>query len=254
MSTTLNIKTRIKNGEAVFGTFCNIPSTTMIDALGYAGMDFCILDTEHGPMNTESIADLVMVANGVQVDPIVRVGKNDELLILRALDVGALGVQVPKINTKEDAEIVVDSVKYSPIGSRGLSIFTKAGSYFCDSGEDHTDKQNEKTMTIVHIEGKDAISNIDSIISVDGIDVIFLGPYDISQSLGIPGKVDDERVSTIIKEMVKRSKSMDMAVGSYAKDIDMAKWLKGLGVQYIAINVDSTIYMQACKSIVAELS
>ena len=99
----MSIKQRIKSGETVIGTFCLVPSTTLIDTLGYAGMDFCILDSEHGPLDMQSMTDLVMVANGVGVDPIIRVGNNDDNLILRALDVGAAGVQVPQVNAKQDA-------------------------------------------------------------------------------------------------------------------------------------------------------
>ncbi len=249
-----SIKTRIKNGETVIGTFCIVPSTTMIDTLAYSGMDFCIIDTEHGPIDVGSISDLVLAANGAGIDPIVRVSRNDETLILKSLDTGALGVQIPQINTKQEAEKVVKAVKYDPLGERGLSIFTKAGEYFSNDGANHTDIQNEKTMSVIHIEGLVGLKNLDEILDVNNIDVIFLGPYDISQSLGMPGKVDNDIVSNTIKEAVHKTKSAGRAVGSYAKDIQMAKWLKGLGVQYIAVNVDATIYMQACKNIVKEIN
>ena len=93
MSNKVSIKKRIKNGEVVVGPFCIVPSGTMIDTLGYSGMDFCILDTEHGPLDMQTITDLILVAKGTGVDPIVRVGENNERLILRALDIGAAGVQ-----------------------------------------------------------------------------------------------------------------------------------------------------------------
>ncbi len=104
MSNQESIKNKIKRGETVVGPFCIVPSATLIDTLGYSGMDFCILDTEHGPLDMQSITDLVMVANGTGIDPIVRVGENNERLILRALDVGASGVQLPQINVKQDAQ------------------------------------------------------------------------------------------------------------------------------------------------------
>tara|TARA_R110000824_G_scaffold222484_1_gene410116 strand:- start:95 stop:862 length:768 start_codon:yes stop_codon:yes gene_type:complete len=254
MTTRDSIKTRIKNGETVIGTFCIIPSATMIDTLLYSGMDFCIIDTEHGPIDVGSISDLVLTANGAGVDPIVRVSRNDETLILKSLDAGALGVQIPQVNTKQEAEKVVKAVKYSPTGDRGLSPFTKAGGYFSNNGINHTDIQNEKTMSVIHIEGLAGLKNLDEILDVNDIDVIFLGPYDISQSLGIPGKVDDNLVSDAIKKAVDKTKSLGRAVGSYAKDIETAKWLKGLGVQYIAVKVDATIYMQACKNIIKEIN
>ena len=205
MSNQESIKNKIKRGETVVGPFCIVPSATLIDTLGYSGMDFCILDTEHGPLDMQSITDLVMVANGTGIDPIVRVGENNERLILRALDVGASGVQVPQINVKQDAQDVIDAAKYDPLGHRGLSIFTRAGDYFVNKGENHTDKQNEDPMVIVHIEGKRGLDNLDEIMEVEGIDVLFLGPYDISQSLGIPGQVTDKIVANAMKEAVDLS-------------------------------------------------
>ena len=248
-----DLKRRLQAGETVVGPFVIIPSVPMVDTLGYSGMDFCIIDTEHGPVSQESATDLVIAAQGVGVAPIIRVGDNDERLILRALDIGAEGVQVPQINCVEDADTVVHSAKYAPLGERGLSIFTRAGNYFKDAAEGHTDRQNEETMTVVHIEGRRGLDNLESIMTVDGIDVLFLGPYDISQSLGVPGDVRNPIVETALREATDKARSQGRAVGSYAKDIEMGKWLIDLGIQYIAINVDATIYMQACESIVREL-
>ena len=108
-------------------------------------------------------------------------------------------------------------------------------------------------MVIVHIEGKKGLDNLDEIMEVDGIDVLFLGPYDISQSLGIPGQVRDEKVANAMKEASYKARKAGRAVGSFAKDVEMGKWLKDLGVQYISINTDATIYMQGCEAIAREL-
>ena len=247
------LKRRLQAGETVIGPFVIIPSVPLVDTLGYSGMDFCIIDTEHGPISQESATDLVIAAQGVGVAPIIRVGDNDERLILRALDIGSEGVQVPQINEIRDAEAVVHAAKYAPIGERGLSIFTRAGNYFKDGGGDHTDRQNDETMTVVHIEGKKGLDNLESIMTVDGIDVLFLGPYDISQSLGVPGDVRNPIVESALREATAKARAQGRAVGSYAKDVEMGKWLIDLGIQYISINVDATIYMQACEAIATEL-
>lgn len=248
-----NLKKRLQAGDVVVGPFVIVPSMTMVDTLGYAGIDFCIIDTEHGPVDMQTATDLVIAAQGTGVSPIIRVGDNDERLILRALDIGSDGVQVPQINSIADAEKVVHSAKYSPLGERGLSIFTRAGNYFKDGGDNHTDRQNEETMIVVHIEGRKGLDNLDEIMTVDGIDVLFLGPYDISQSLGVPGDVRSSKVEAALKEATDKARSQGRAVGSYAKDVEMGKWLIDLGVQYLSINVDATIYMQACEKIVHDL-
>lgn len=251
------LKQRLQQGETLLGPFVIVPSCTLVDTLGYAGMDFCILDTEHGPLGIERCADLVIAAQGSGVAPVIRVGGNDERLILRALDIGADGVQVPQINVRGDAEQVVHAAKYSPDGQRGLSLFTRAGHYFREGGavdgRCHTDRQNGETTVVVHIEGRRGLDNLEEIMEVPGIDVLFLGPYDISQSLGIPGQVRTPQVEKALRSAAEQARRAGRAVGSYAKDTEMAKWLLDLGIQYLSINVDATIYMQACERIVREL-
>ena len=247
------LKRKLQAGETVVGPFVIIPSAALVDTLGYSGMDFCILDTEHGPLSMETVADLVIAAQGSGVAPIVRVGENDEWPILRALDIGAEGVQVPQVNVVDDARRVVRAAKYSPLGERGVSVFTRAGNYYKDDAEGHPERQNDETMTVVHIEGKAGLDNLDEIMTVDGIDVLFLGPYDISQSLGVPGDVRSKIVEDALKEAASRARAQGRVVGSYAKDVEMGKWLIDLGVQYLSINVDTTIYMQACERIVRSL-
>ena len=248
-----NLKKRLQAGEVVVGPFVIVPSVSLMDALGYSGMDFCIIDTEHGPVSAETATDLVIAAQGTGIAPIIRVGDNDERLILRSLDIGAEGVQVPQINSIDDANKVVRSAKYAPIGERGLSIFTRAGNYFADDGAGHTDRQNAETSVVVHIEGKRGLDNLDEIMTVDGIDVLFLGPYDISQSLGVPGEVRSPQVEAALSAASAKARAAGRAVGSYAKDVEMGKWLIGIGVQYLAINVDAIIYAQACEQIAKAL-
>jgi 4-hydroxy-2-oxoheptanedioate aldolase len=247
------LKKKLQAGETVVGPFVIIPSAALVDTLGYSGMDFCILDTEHGPLSMETVADLVIAAQGSGVAPIVRVGENDEWPILRALDIGADGVQVPQVNVVDDARRVVRAAKYSPLGERGVSVFTRAGNYYKDDAAEHPERQNDETMTVVHIEGQAGLDNLDEIMTVDGIDVLFLGPYDISQSLGVPGDVRSKIVEDALKEAASKARAQGRVVGSYAKDVEMGKWLIDLGVQYLSINVDATIYMQACERIARAL-
>lgn len=247
------LKKKLQAGETVIGPFVIVPSATLIDALGYSGMDFCILDTEHGPLSMEKVSDLVIAAQGSGIAPIVRVGGNEEWPILRALDIGADGVQVPQINVVDDARRVVHAAKYAPLGQRGVSVFTRAGNYYKDEAVDHPARQNEETLIVVHIEGQRGLDNLDEIMTVEGIDVLFLGPYDISQSLGVPGEVRSPIVEAALKEAAAKARAKGRVVGSYAKDVEMGKWLIDLGVQYLSINVDATIYMQACEQIARAL-
>lgn len=248
-----SLKNRLQKGEMVVGPFVIIPSPPLVETLGHAGMDFCIIDTEHGPISLESATDLVMAAQGSGTAAIVRVGNNEERLILRALDIGADGVQVPQINDADDARRVIHAAKYAPMGARGMSLFTRAGDYYANRGAGHTDRQNAETMVVVHIEGRRGLDALDSIMTVEGIDVLFLGPYDISQSLGVPGEVRSPKVEKALQDAAAIARAKGRAVGLYARDVDMGKWLKDLGVQYLAVNVDATIYLQACEALAKAL-
>lgn len=246
------LKRRLKAGEVVVGPFCIVPSLAMVEAAGLAGMDFVIIDTEHGPIDISKAEDMCRAADAVGIAPVVRVGENHHWLILRALDIGSAGVEIPQINDLASARLAVESAKYAPIGDRGLSIFTRGGDYGL-LGPKHTQKLNEDQTVIVHIEGVRGVKNLDEILTVDGIDVMFLGPYDLSASLGIPGQVEDPRVEKLMREAAAKTKAAGKVVGSYAKDAAMARRLIDMGVQFLSYQVDATIYMYACQEMVKQI-
>jgi len=245
-------KERLQAGEVVLGPFTIVPEPIMATALGIAGMDFMILDTEHGPYDMMDVEKMCHAADGAGIAPIVRVGENNDWKILRALDVGATGVQVPQISCKADAEAVVRGAKYTPLGERGLSIITRGGD-LGTRGLEYTNLANEETVVIIHIEGVEGVRNLDEVLTVDNIDVIFLGPYDLSQSLGIPGQVEDPRVEGAIRDCVSKIKAAGKSAGSFAKDATIAKRLIDMGVQYMSVSVDAAIYKDACADIVSQL-
>ena len=245
-------KERLRAGEVVVGPFTLVPEPIMISALGIAGMDFVVLDMEHGPFDLGEVETLCHAADSAGIAPIVRVGELNAWMILRALDVGATGVQVPQITCKSDAESVVKAAKYRPIGDRGLSIVTRAGE-LGTRGPHYTDLANEETVVVIHIEGVEGIRNLDEVLEVDHIDVVFLGPYDLSQSLGIPGQVEDPRVEGAIRDAVRKIRAAGKFAGSFAKDTVIARRMIEMGVQYMSVSVDAAIYKDACAAIVREL-
>ena len=243
------LKTRLKAGEVVLGPFVNLSSPALVEIAAFAGFDFLILDTEHGPLDVAACEDLCRVADAVGISPVVRVRENDAPQILRALDIGAAGVQVPQICTKADAQAVVHAGKYAPQGMRGLSPYTRAA-WYSAHGTRVTDRLNDLSALLVHVEGVEGLNNLDDILSVKGLDVIFLGPYDLSQSLGIPGQVTDPRVVDRMKDATGRIRDAGLAVGTFADGPDAAKRWIDAGVQYISISVDTGIYLKGCRDIV----
>jgi len=243
------LKRKLQQGEVVFGPFMNCAYPALIEICGLAGFDFAVIDLEHGALNTLVAEDLCRAADCTGIAPIVRVRKNDAPQIQRALDIGSAGVQVPQIETKADAEAAVRGAKYSPMGARGLSFATRAGLYTA-AGTGITNQMNEESLTIVHVEGERGIANIAEIVSVPHIDVIFLGPYDLSQSLGIPGQIGDRRVIELMQNAVSTIRSAGKAVGTFADNPEIAKRWVDAGVQYIGLGVDVAIFLQACQALV----
>ena len=245
---TRTLRERLLDGETTVGTFQLIDSPMVSEMAGLAGMDFVVVDQEHGPLTAETSVGLCAAAERGGAAPIVRVRENSEAEIQRALDVGAAGVEIPQIETRADAEVAVDHARFDPLGERGLSPYVRAGGY--TGRDDYTARQNEETTVIVHIEGERGVDNLDDILAVEGIDVLFLGPYDMSQSLGISGQVRDDRVEDLMQEVCDRAAEEDKVVGTYADDPEMAEQWIDAGAQYVAIHVDGAILTHAFEDIV----
>jgi 4-hydroxy-2-oxoheptanedioate aldolase len=243
------LKRKLKRGEVVLGPFINCAYPAFIEICGHAGFDFAVIDMEHGALNTLVAEDLCRAADCVGLAPIVRIRKNDAPQIQRALDIGSAGVQVPQIETQSDAADVVRGAKYSPLGSRGLSFYTRAGVYAA-AGTQITNQLNEESLIVIHVEGIRGVENIEEIVSVPHIDVIFLGPYDLSQSLGIPGQVQDSRVIDLMQKCVTTIRNAGKAAGTFTDNPETAKQWIDAGVQYIALGVDVGIFLRACEGLV----
>lgn len=242
------LRQRLEAGDAVLGTFQTINSPIVAEIAGLSGMEFVILDQEHGPLTAQSSLALCQAAERGGASPVIRVRSNTVPEIQRALDVGASGVEVPQVETRADAEAAVNAARFSPIGDRGLNPYIRAGEY--NGGRDYAERQNRETAVILQVEGQAGIDNLGDILEVDGADVIFLGPYDLSQSLGIPGQIRHERVTDLMEEASERAAAAGKIVGTYAEDPEMARdWLDA-GAQYVAILLDAKILVDAYGSLV----
>lgn len=248
-----SFKELLDTKDTVFGVFCKTNDPFFIKVLGKSGFDFVILDNEHGPNSIRETFPLVMTAWATGMYPIVRVGKLEDIRIQRTLDLGIAGVQIPQIQSKEDAEKVRRFSKFHPKGKRGMCRYVMAADGGLVSGADYFSGQNDDVAVIIHIEGKEGIDCLDDIIAVEDIDVIFIGPYDLSQSLGIPGQVQDPRVVSAIETIVTKCKAKKKHVGIYVDDVATAKKYKDMGIKYIGISVDVNIFAKACKSMADQL-
>ncbi|MBD3184560.1 aldolase [Candidatus Poribacteria bacterium] len=248
-----HMKSKLKAGKTVIGSFLKITDPAVIEIMGRAGFDFGIIDMEHGPIGYETAQNLIRAAEVAGICPIIRVSENDPVCILRALDIGAQGVEVPQIRSAKDAKKTAESARYFPEGKRGVCRYVRAARYSSMERQEYFRKANESVLTIVHLEGIEAIENLDSIMSVDGVDILFIGPYDLSQSVGVPGQVSHPSVIEQMEKVITRAKDADKIVGTFADDISAAKRWLDVGVMYVAISVDVGILYDACRNMVTGL-
>ncbi len=259
MKKRMSLKDSLKRGKVVYGPWCVIPSPSTINVIAATGVDFVIIDMEHGPQGFETVEDMIRAAEVEGCAAIVRVAKNDESLILSALDIGATGVIVPHIESREDAVKAIAHVKYYPAGQRGFSPFTRAGGYSLHNVKDHAEKQNRKTMVILLLEGKGGINNLDDILSIKDIrskiDIIYIGAYDLSQAIGHPGQVDHPEVRRQMEVCIRKIKAKGIAAGGYvAKNDKDIQWMTKLGMQFITLMPDCTILFHAFESLYPVIS
>lgn len=242
---------KIVSGDTVIGPFMKTCDPAFVEASGWAGMDFVILDMEHGPVSIQSMQNNIRGAQVAGVLPVVRVPSITEEAIGKALDIGAAAIEIPQISNAEDAQKAVRLAKFYPDGERGMCRFVRAANYSMAAKEEYFAKANE-TMVIAQLEGTEAIQNMDEIFDVPGIDIAFIGPYDLSQSLGVPGQTTHPAVVEAMKKIIKSAKERGMAVGTFTDSAETMKMWMDAGVQYISYSVDVGIFAEACKSIRAQ--
>jgi len=233
----------------VVGPFTKASDPAFIEIMGYAGWDFVIIDLEHGPNSVQIVQNLIRAAQIANIFPIVRVKENTPPVIKEVLDIGAGGIHVPQIINVDAAKEVMELAKFAPQGMRGVDRFSRAADYSAMDKFKYFKEANEAVI-ILGLEGKEAIEKVDDIISLEGIDVIFAGPYDISQSLGITGQFDHPRVAEKVSEIVDKCAPKGIAVGNFVETIESAKKWIDLGVKYISYSVDVGIFYDACQEIV----
>jgi 4-hydroxy-2-oxoheptanedioate aldolase len=243
------VKKKLQSGRHVIGTWSVIPSPIVTDIICSAGLDFIIIDAEHGPVTFETAQEMAITCESRGVSPIMRVGDVDESSILRALDIGMHGVQIPNIRNIEDVHKVIQYAKYPPIGDRGFSPFTRAGDYSLKNATKITDKANSNTLIGINVEGVDAINNIDEILSVDDLDIVFIGLFDLSKALDIPGEVDHPKVLSYLEDLSEKISNAGKYPGTIAVSAEKMNSFIGMGLKYILYLVDCEILKSGYQSV-----
>ncbi len=246
-----DFKDKLKQG-AVYGPFSKTCDPGFVEIVGHAGFDFIILDLEHGPNSVQTLQNLIRAAALANVLPIVRVKEGVHSVVGEVLDIGAAGIQVPQITSAQEAREIVQLAKFSPVGSRGVCRFVRAASYSALDRFAYFQAANE-ALVIVQLEGQQAIDNLQDIVNVPGIDVIFIGPYDLSQSLGVPGQIDHPLVENKMKEIIAACQQKGVYVGTFVDTLKNARKWRTAGVRYISYSVDVGLFYEQCSSVLNRL-
>lgn len=249
MGSENSLQKSLENGESTLGTWSVITSPTAAEIMGKAGLDFTILDLEHGPLNLETAQDMIRALEGTGCAPLIRVPTNQEWLILRALETGCAGVAVPQITSVEAAKEAVNAVRYHPEGERGFSPYTRSAGFTAENAEGIAESKNESTHCMLMIEGEEGINDLEAILELDGVDSIYIGTYDLSQSLGYPGEPTHPDVVEYVEGIVDQVREEDIAVGCLAESkAEMEKW-KDIGIQLIAYKADCAILYEGIQDL-----
>jgi len=234
-------KSKLQSGRPFLSTFLQIPAPDVGEIVGRAGFDCGIIDTEHGMMGTEEALRLVRACDIVGLATVLRVPSLDHHRITQALDFGASAVMIPNVTNQQEAELAVAAAKYHPDGNRGVCPFARGAGYDGANDPEYYRRSNAETAVVIQIEGTDGIANLDRILTVPNIDCIFVGPFDLAQSLGIPGQVTHSRVVDALKDIVKRSREKGIAVGSFSVSYEQVQRDISVGIRFLAYATDTVI-------------
>jgi 2-keto-3-deoxy-L-rhamnonate aldolase RhmA len=250
LENALALKKRWRAGEVTCGIWMDLVDPCVAELLGGLGYDWTLIDSEHGPIDISTLQTMLIGLKPSKTVPIVRVPWNDQVVIKRTLDVGAMGLVVPLVRTAQDVRDAVSYAKYPPQGIRGCAP-RRASDYGRAYGE-YLQYANEATIVIVQIEHIDAVRNLDEILAVPGLDAIFVGPADLSNSMGFVGRIDAPEVQKTMDEVLQKAHKAGVYAGLATSGgvEEMGRWVER-GVQFLPVTGDRRLLSLGGASILA---
>jgi 4-hydroxy-2-oxoheptanedioate aldolase len=251
------VKEKMLNKEKPLGTFLVMATQSHVECMSEVGLDYVIIDTEHGPYDTENMINLIRGAEQANMTPFVRVANADHKEIQRCLDQGAKGLIVPMLNTIEDFKKVVSLAKYTPVGKRGFAgVRSNNYGYNEDISvdiEEFMGKCNDEILVMPQCETVDALEIIEEVVHLDGIDGIFVGPFDLSISLGVPVQFDHPKFIKAINRILSACKEANKFAIIYAGSTQAAKDDFAKGFDSVAYNIDASVFIDGYKREINEI-
>jgi len=234
----MNLKQKLKNNELTIGSWIMIGHPVSVEVMALAGFEWLVVDIEHTSIDLQTLENLIRTIQANKIKALVRVSKNEEVVIKRVLDMKADGIIVPMICSKEDALNAVNYAKYPPIGKRGVGLYR--ASVYGTKFEEYKKYVNEELVIIAQIEHINAVNNIDEILKVDGIDGTIIGPYDLSSSLGYPGELEKDEVKIAVQKVLEACKKYNIPSGFHIVDTNVEKLKQKIsqGCTFLAYAID----------------
>jgi 2-dehydro-3-deoxyglucarate aldolase len=247
------LKTRLDKKEITVGSWITMNDPSVAEIMSAAGFDWLTVDMEHSGLSFSQAQDLIRVIELCGVTPLVRVMENNSDQIKKFMDIGAHGVIVPQVNTKGDAEKAVNAVKYPPFGTRGVGL-SRAQNYSLDL-DDYVKWSQENSVVIIQVEHIKAVENLESIMSVNGVDGFIIGLYDLSGSLGCPGDFEHPRVTDALEEIKNKANRYNYLMGQHIVKIDPQQVLDKIkqNIRFIGFGVDFLFLGEYCKRSLREI-
>lgn len=245
-----SLRKQLQDGQLVLGTILSLNSPDVAEILSDIGFDWIFIDAEHSTLAPQNLKALFQ-AIGDSTPCVVRVPLLDEIVIKKTLDAGAAGILVPQVNTAEHARQLVKWARYYPEGSRGLG-FGRAQGYGFKVSE-YLETANENILLSVQAESAEAVKNIESIVQVQGLDAVLVGPYDLSASMGLPGQVGHPEVKAAIQHVAEVCKQAGMPVGIFGMTVEAVQPYIEQGFKFIVAGADTVLLGNAARQLLKEL-
>jgi len=249
------IKQKLAAKQPSIGTWMTMAHPSIAELLAMAGYDWVVIDTEHSAVDVSQVFQMIIAIENKGAVPLVRLAGIDPIQAKAVLDSGAAGVIVPMVNTKADAELAVSMTKFPPMGRRGVGLARAQG--YGMNFDDYIKRNNQDSLLIVQIEHIDAVNNIDEILSVPGIDGTFIGPYDLSLSLGVAGQLSHPSVEAAKEKVLKAALKKGLAAGLHIVQpvtaVDEYKAAIKAGYTFIAVGADNLFMRDGSRDLYSNI-
>jgi 4-hydroxy-2-oxoheptanedioate aldolase len=248
-----SLRERLVGDSTVIGTWVNTASPDLVETLGDLGFDCVFLDLEHGEYGTEALPGMLRAARASGCFGVVRTSGVVAHEIGAALDAGAHGVLVPSVSSAEDAVAVVSSGHYPPLGSRGAAPMTRAAGYGTVPFLTYRDHIETEVVLGAQIEGPEGIAALDAILGTAHLDLAFIGPFDLSQHLGVPGETGHPSVVEAMNDIVERADARGVATATWAPSAEAARPWIAAGVRLVTVSSSTALFTDAARDLMDEL-